>query len=122
MAYVKANSEFLDGRVTFVEKYVPDLNEWLEGKSYLLQTSFKEAFGYCVGESAAKGIRPVIQFTNGAYDIWPADWIFNTHLEAVMHFQASCCYHPEDYRAIIEERYPLSQRLEMLDEICFGGR
>jgi hypothetical protein len=120
LAYVEANP-ILKKRVTFVEKRVPDLNEWLEDKAYLLSTSFKEAFGYAVGEAAAKGIRPVLQFTNGIYDIWPAEWVFNTHVEAEMHFLASCCYNPEAYRRIVAERYPLSQRLEMLNRICFDA-
>ena len=120
-AYVEANP-ILQERVTFVEKWVPDLNEWLEDKAYILSTSFKEAFGYSIGEAAAKGIRPVLQFTKGIYDIWPAEWVFNTHVESEMHFLAACCYYPAQYRAVVAERYPLAQRLEMLDDICFGGQ
>jgi hypothetical protein len=120
-AYVEANP-ILQERVTFVEKRIPDLNEWLEDKAYLLSTSFKEAFGYVIGEAAAKGIRPVIQFTRGVYDIWPYEWTFLTHVESEMHFLAACCYEPEQYRAYVAERYPLAQRLEMLDDICFGGQ
>lgn len=120
LAYVEANP-ILKERVTFEERWVPDLNEWLEDKAYLLSTSFKEAFSYITCESAAKGIRPVLQFTNGILDIWPREWVFMTHVEAEMSFLASCCYHPEHYRRFVAEHYPLSQRLEMLDRICFDA-
>lgn len=120
MAYVRANPELAE-RVTFVDKYIPNLSEWLEDKSYLLQTGFKEAYGYVVAQSAAKGICPVIQNTNGATDIWPRSWVFDTHDEAVQMF-LNAPYHPDGYRAHVAERYPLERRLAALDEICFGGR
>jgi len=114
-AYIEANPG-LKERIEFVP-WVEDLNEWLEQMSFLIQTSFKEAMGYVVAESAAKGIRPIIQMTNGALDTWPSSWVFQTHDEAIRMF-LSDCYKPEMYRAYIADRYPLSHRLEMLDEIC----
>lgn len=120
LAYLEDNPHLAE-RVTLVKQRVPDLNAWLDDKDFLLQTSFKEAFGYVVAESAAKGIRPVIQFTKGVRDIWPNHWIFSTHGQAVQHFRLK--EHKEERgqnRTYIAEHYPLSQRLEMLDEICFG--
>ena len=119
-AYLEANPALAE-RVTFVKAWVPDLNEWLEDKSYVFATSFKEAFNYSVCEGAAKGLRPIIQNTNGATDIWPCYWVFDTHEEAVDMF-LSALYHPDGHRAYIAERYPLERRLAALDEICFGGR
>lgn len=113
-AYIEANAE-LGKRVTFVPQ-VPDINVWLEDMDYLLQTSFKEAFGYVIAEAAAKGVKPIIQTTNGALDTWPSSWIFQTHGEAVRMFSGS--YEPETYRAYVADMYPLSKRLKMLDEIC----
>jgi len=125
LAYLADNPQLAE-QTTFVKQRVPDLNTWLDDKDFLLQTSFKEAFGYVVAESAAKGIRPVVQFTNGARDIWPRDWIFSTHKEAIYRFIGRYrpferqWYTKKGIRSYIAERYPLSQRLEMLDEICFG--
>jgi len=119
-SYVATNPALAE-RVTFVDKYIPDLNEWLEDKHYLLQTSFKEALGYVVCQSAAKGIKPIIQNTNGALDIWPREWVFDTHAQAVNMFLGAL-YRPEDYRALIAGWYPLEKRLAALDEICLGGR
>jgi glycosyltransferase involved in cell wall biosynthesis len=118
-AYLKANPILTD-RVTFVEEWIPDLNEWLEDKSYILSTSFKEAFGYAIAEAAAKGLRPVIQNSYGTLDIWPREWVFDTHSQAVRMFLDEDT-RPQEYRAVIEQCYPLAQRLALLDEICFGG-
>lgn len=118
-AYLADNPRLAE-RVTLVEQRVPDLNTWLDDKDFLLSTSFKEAFGYVIAEAAAKGIRPVIEFTNGVRDIWPDEWVFSTHNEAVRYLTSDIWYTSHDIRDYIVEHYPLSQRLEMLDEICFG--
>ena len=112
-AYLEANPELVE-RVEFVDR-VDDVNDWLENMSYLLQTSFKEAFGYCIAEAAAKGIRPVIQNTNGALATWPREWVFDTHAEAIEMLTNG--YDARQVRGIIEERYPLAKRLAALDEI-----
>jgi len=126
-AYLEANP-MLAARITFIEQHIPDLNEWLEDKAWILSTSFKEAFGYAVAEAAAKGLRPVIQNSYGTLDIWPREWVFDTHSQAVRMFLDEDT-RPQEYRAVIEQCYPLSQRLALLDEmrlalldeICFGG-
>jgi len=112
-AYLAANPALAE-RVEFVE-HVPDVNGWLEPMSFLLQTSLKEAFGYVVAEAAAKGVRPVVQDTNGALATWPRRWVFDTHSEAVEMFLHD--YDPAQVRGVIEERYPLARRLERLDRI-----
>lgn len=47
------------------------VDEFLEGKNYLLSCSKKEAFGYNIAEAMAKGIKPVVHRFFGADDIWP---------------------------------------------------
>lgn len=111
--YLAANPELAE-RVTFTES-VPDVNEWLTDKDYLLQTSVKESFGYVIGEAAAKGIRPVIQNTMGATDIWPREWIFDTHDEAVEMLLVR--HDPAKVRGVIKNRYPLEKRLEAYENI-----
>jgi len=115
VAYLDANPA-LAKRVEALE-HVSDVNEWLERRdiSYLLQTSFKEAMGYVVAEAAAKGIRPVVQNTNGALATWPREWVFDTHAEAIEMLTNG--YDGQQIRGIIEERYPLAKRLAALDEI-----
>jgi len=98
--------------------HVPDVNEFLEDKDYLLLTSFKEAFSYVVGESLAKGIKAIIHAFPDAEKIWPKELIFSTEEEAVMRFHEGC--HPIRYRKFIEERYPLKKQLEAFDKILKG--
>ena len=112
-AYLEANPALVE-RVEFVD-WVDDVNVWLGTMSYLLQTSFKEAMGYVVAEAAAKGIRPVVQNTNGALATWPREWVFDTHAEAIEMLTNG--YDARQVRGIIEERYPLAKRLAVLDEI-----
>lgn len=47
------------------------VDEWLEGKNYLLHASHKEAFSYATAEAMAKGIKPVLHRFFGADDLWP---------------------------------------------------
>ena len=113
-AYLEANPR-LKERVEFVP-WVDDLNEWLEDMSFLINTSFKEAFSYVTCQAAAKGIKVVMQMTNGMDRVWPSEWIFQTHDEAVDMMLEG--YDPETYRSYVGDTYPLSKRCEMLDEIC----
>lgn len=114
-SYIELDPD-LKSRVTFVPQQ-KSMNEWLENMDFLLQTSFKEAFGYVIAEALAKGIRPVIQTTTGAEKIWPSFWVFRTHDEAVRMFLENGDS-PADRRAWIEEVYPLSGRVRMFEEIC----
>ena len=111
--YLAANPGLAE-RVTFTES-VADVNEWLNDKDFLLQTSVKESFGYVIGEAAAKGIRPVIQNTIGALDIWPREWVFDTHDEAVDMFDSFA--RPHQVRSVIADRYPLAKRLAAYEAI-----
>lgn len=111
--YIEANS-LLAERIEFVPR-VDDIATWLDDKDYLLQTSHKEAFGYVVAQAAAKGIRPVVQMTTGALDIWPEEWIFQTHSQAVDMLTTN--YDPQEVRQVIVERYPLANRVSKLMEI-----
>ena len=111
-AYLEANP-MLQARIEWVRR-VPDVNVWLEDMDYLLQTSHKESYAYVVAECASKGIRPIIQMTNGVLDIWPEEWVFHTHRQAVEMFKP---YDPLAIRQVIADRYPLSSRMEAFDKI-----
>jgi len=116
-AYLDANPH-LKERVEFVPQ-VTDMNAWLDDMDYLLQTSFKEAFGYCVAEAAAKGIKPIIQMTLGADKIWPKEWIFQTHDKAALMFMDK--YKPAEYRKFIDEHYNVDDRIKRIFEISRTG-
>lgn len=104
----------IEDAITWIN-HVPDVNEFLEDKDYLLSTSYKESFGYVIGESLAKGIKAIIHTFPDAEKIWPSELIFSTEEEAVMKFHDGC--HPIRYRKFIEERYPLEKQLRAFDKI-----
>lgn len=114
--YLDANPD-LKARFTLTEERVPSIDEWLDDKDYLLHTGLKEAFGYVIAQAAAKGIRPVVMQTMGTDKIWPVDWIFQTHDEAVKKLHTK--YHRSWYREIIEDIYPIEARVDLYEEL-FG--
>lgn len=95
--------------------HVPDVNEFLEDKDFLLLTSFKEAFSFITGECMAKGIKPVIHAFPDAEKIWPKDLIFQTEEEAVNKFHEGS--RPFEYRKFIEKTYPLEKQLQEFDKL-----
>jgi len=97
---------------------VPDMNEWLEDKNFILLTSFKEAFSFIVGESMAKGIKPLIHNFAGAEDIWDKKYIWNKVSEVKPMLNA-WEYNSGEYRQFVEARYPLQKMLEEYDKIMF---
>jgi len=107
-AYLEVNQALRD-RVTWTP-VAQDMNDWYEDKDWLLQTSLKEAMGYVVLEALAKGIQPVIQMTTGALDIWPREWVFQTHDQAVTKMLRGG-EEPEELRSWVAAHYPLEKRL-----------
>lgn len=94
---------------------VDDINEFLEDKSYLLLTSFKEAFSFVVGEAMAKGIKPLIHNFLGADKIWPKELIWNKVSDIKPMLQE---YNSWEYRDYIKNNYSLEEMLKKYDEIC----
>lgn len=95
---------------------VEDMNEWYEGIDYLLHPGMKEAFCYAVGEAAAKGIKPIVNNFYGSDDIWPSDWRYNTHEEAVKMF-ARGVKPNNDYRMFIRDNYNNERMFKEIDEL-----
>lgn len=112
-SYLDVNPD-LKTRVEFTPP-AKDMNEWLEDKAFLLQTSFKEAQSYVCLEAAVKGLKPIIQMTTGMLDLYPQNWIFMTHDEAIRMILGE--YNPTDYRKFIVENYSIEKRVESFERI-----
>jgi glycosyltransferase involved in cell wall biosynthesis len=50
------------------------VDDFLEGKNFLLHGSVKEAFSYATAEAMAKGIKPIVHRFYGADDLWDFTW------------------------------------------------
>jgi glycosyltransferase involved in cell wall biosynthesis len=99
------------------------VDEFLEGKNYLLSASHKEAFGYNIAEAMAKGIKPVAHRFYGADDLWPGmtwDSLDQaiTALDADFDTNKGQPYNSESYRQyLIDHGYTLPQMMEKFDAI-----
>jgi len=103
--------------ITEYHEPVPDLNEWYDQMDYFLCPSIKEAFGYVVAESMAKGIKPIINRFYGAEAIWPEKYLWDTESQAV-EMLLSDDYNPEEYRDYIKKHYDIKRMMEEMDSVC----
>lgn len=94
-----------------------DMNLWYEDIDILLHPGQKEAFCYAVAEAMAKGIPVVINDFYGSKDIWPPNYRYQTHEEAVSHINLIKEHGTEfNQRIYIEENYSLDRYLKEMDE------
>lgn len=98
------------------------VDEFLEGKNYLLHASHKEAFGYAIAEAMAKGIKPVVHRFFGADDLWPG-MTWDSIDEAVTALDADNDpskgqpYNSGAYRQyLIDHGYTLQQMVERINQ------
>lgn len=108
LAYLKelVKESGLSESVEFIN-YIPDLNEWLEDKDYMITPGIKEAFSFATAEVMAKGIKPVINHFWGAHELWPTEYIYYDFEEAVNMLLAKP--EPEKYREYIQNKYNLER-------------
>jgi glycosyltransferase involved in cell wall biosynthesis len=100
---------------TYTEQ-VPDMNDWLEDKTYAVCFSKKEAFSYSTAEAASKGLMPFVHEFYGCQDVWPI--LFRWHsLDELATAMRCRWYDPESYRAYVVDRYPLGKMLEAFDAL-----
>lgn len=93
------------------------VDQFLEGKNYLLSASHKEAFGYNIAEAMAKGIKPVIHRFYGAEYLWPG-LLWSSIDEAVERITEYANYDSASYRQyLIDHGYTLPLMMEQFDAI-----
>lgn len=94
------------------------VDEFLEGKNYLLHGSIKEAYGYAIAEAMAKGIKVIPHRFYGADDIWPG-LTWDTIDEALDMFKEE--YDSDYYRQyLIDHGYDLQSMMKAFDKIIGG--
>lgn len=97
---------------------IDDINTWLEDKSYILLTSFKEAFSFAIGEGMSKGLKPLIHRFFGADNVWDKKYLWDKVSECKKMLD-EYDYNPQEYREYIENNYPLDKMLKAYDEILW---
>lgn len=112
--YVKKAN--LTDKVVFDEVWVDDFNSYLDQFDFMLLPSLKEAFSFVTAQSAAKGIKPILNWWYGAEKIWPSSWLYLTEKQAVDMFSSR--HTGAVYRSYVEGNYNLTRFLEETDQVC----
>lgn len=113
--YHKLNIEF-----TNVLQDDETVDNFLEGKNFLLHGSVKEAFSFATAEAMAKGIRPIVHRFYGADDIWPNLPTWNMIDEAI-DMITDGEYDSASYRQyLIDKGYTLDSMMSQINKIVEG--
>lgn len=103
----------------FDYEWVPDQNEWLADKDFILSTSKKEAFGYSIAEGMSKGLVPVIHRFYGCDALWDIN-VWNTIPEAVVLIQHASD-NRQQYRDYLDRRgYTTEAMMNKFMEVING--
>ena len=94
-----------------------DMNAYLEDKSLMIVSSFKEAFSYAGAEALAKGIPTVFNNWYGAEDVWPKEWIYSNPWDGALKAVEVGKLLPSELRHYIEERYDEKYMFERIDSL-----
>lgn len=89
-----------------------DLNVWWEQMGFCLSTSLSEGNPNNVLEAMAKGIKPIVHAWPGAEDQFPV--LFSTAAQAADMIRSGP-YESADYRAHVQEKFPLSNIAKVVD-------
>jgi hypothetical protein len=98
------------------------VDDFLEGKNYLLHGSIKEAFSFATAEAMAKGIKPVIHRFFGADGVWP-DLPTWSSIDGAIDMITDGEYDSASYRQyLIDHDYTLPQYMAKIDKIIQGEK
>lgn len=94
------------------------VNDFLEGKNYLLHGSIKEAFSAAMAEAAAKGIKVIANRFFGADWLWgDSGFLWDTPDQAV-EMITEPTYDSASYRQyLIDHEFTLPQMMQKIDEV-----
>lgn len=94
---------------------IDDMAMWYREMDYSLVSSFKEAFSYAAGEAAACGVQPIVLNSPEMDKTWPADWLYNTPIEAADMMVKGV---EGDPRQFILDNYPAEKHILETSKIC----
>jgi len=105
----------LAGVISF-EAHPGDMNGWLSDKHFIVAGGIGENQVEALLAGMACGLKPVVHNFPGADKLLPASYLFNI-AEQFCEQVLSNDYQPQQYRRLVEERYPLDQQLKTVDGI-----
>jgi len=98
------------------EPHPGDLNGWLSNKHFIVAGGIGENQVEALLAGMACGLKPVIHNFPGADKLLPPPYLFNI-AEQFCEQVLSADYQPQQYRRLVEQRYPLEQQLRRVDGI-----
>ena len=93
-----------------------NVDVWLEDKHFLVTASIGEGHPVGVMEGMARGLKPVLHHFPGAEQYYPTPYLWRTSEEFVRRV-VDDPYRPAEYRAFVEERFPLSRQLAAFSDL-----
>ena len=110
----------LSDRVS-LEPWQDDMDRWFEGIDYLVSASISESFSYVIGETMAKGIKPILIDRPGAKELWDEQFLFRSAGEAAARMLPDSPYDSDRYRQIAG-RYSTKNQMEKIRGILKGRK
>jgi glycosyltransferase involved in cell wall biosynthesis len=88
----------------FFYGHIGEINNWMNNKSHIVSTSFREGMPTNILEGMSKGLMPVVHNFPGAKYFYPNKFIFNTADEFVK-IILETNLEPLQYRDIVKKKY-----------------
>ncbi|MBD3276576.1 MAG: methyltransferase domain-containing protein [Candidatus Marinimicrobia bacterium] len=105
----------LQKKITFINEWVEDINDFMSDKSHILSFSIEESFHYAIGNGMAAGLKPVIHSWKESREIWPNEFIFND-LTSFLNIILDSQYSPALYRKyILDLCFTVNNQVSELD-------
>jgi glycosyltransferase involved in cell wall biosynthesis len=103
--------------IKFIE-WVDNLDEFLEDKNYLLNSSIKEAFSAITAEACAKGIRPLLHAFYGYEPLWGDSGFVWQGIDEAIDMITDGAYDSNSYRDYLYQKgYTTNQMMEKIDAV-----
>jgi len=111
----------LEDAVTFhgrIEQ--PALTEFMKKMHWIVCTSIFESQGVGILEAMATGMCPVVYSFPGAENLLPAKYLFLAAEEFLRRFIDVCQPSPDEYRAVVEDRYSVQNQIWRYAKLIMG--
>ncbi|UNC92306.1 glycosyltransferase [Candidatus Contubernalis alkaliaceticus] len=97
----------------FFQGWQNDLDNWLNDKNFVLNTSVLESQNMSIMQAMSKGIKPVIHNFAGAQNIYPKRYLWNT-VEEAFEMVTEQKYSSIEYKSFIEKNYSLEKQVNTI--------
>jgi 2-polyprenyl-3-methyl-5-hydroxy-6-metoxy-1,4-benzoquinol methylase len=98
--------------------WVEDIPNWLKSMNYIISTSPWEGCPLNVIEAMACGVKPLIHHWQGAQELFPEEFVFNT-VDECLSIVKDPIYNSEEIRLVVKNRFNAERNLPMIESFLF---